>query len=473
MRVPLALILLSILVVNNCSVAFADSQIVNMNIVNCEVREVLTALADISNVNVVVDDSVEGKISIQLKNTSFENALELITKTKGLVYQKVNDVIIIASPREMGKGFGVVHYFKLSYANPNDIIDIVGVMFPDLDEEKYENIEDGSQIKSELATERQSNGKKASKFVTTDEKAAKSKENKQSDKKQKTEIKYNRIKIDEATNTIIFHGTTAEAAKIQKLLIELDIPYQQIALEAEVVAINKESTKDVGIEWSWELTPQWPDVQPEKATFVSDGKGSDQPQVEPRKVTRESRKGIIQFGRTPEGYPYEFYYQAKINALVSNGNAKILARPKITTINGKKAQILIGDRIPVLIDEVENGKTKTTIDYVESGIKLIYTPRINKDGQITANVRTEVSSPTLVPEMKAYRITTREAETTVRLKDGETMVIGGLMGSIDNETKRAVPFLSDLPVLGALFKNYSKTKTDTEVVIFLTSRVVK
>lgn len=473
MRVILARIVLSFFIMSFCSVAFADSQIINMNIVNCEVREVLDALADLGNVNMVVDDSVQGKISIQLRNTNFEHALELITKTKGLVYQKVNDVIIIASPREMGKGFGIVHYFKLSYANPYDIIDIIGVIFPDLDEEKHETAEYASQNKSELVAEQQSNGKKTIKYVKIDEKAAKIKENKQNDKKSKTEIKYNRIKIDEATNTIIFHGTTDEAAKIQQLLTELDIPYQQIALEAEVVAINKESTKDVGIEWSWEITPQWPDVQPEKTNFVSDGKGGVLPQVEPKKVSRESRKGIIQFGHTPEGYPYEFYYQAKINALVSNGNAKILAKPKITTVNGKRAQILIGDRIPVLIEEVENGKSKTTIDYVESGIKLIYTPRINKDGQITATVRTEVSSPTLVPEMKAYRITTREAETTVRLKDGETMVIGGLMGSIDNQTKKAVPVLSDLPVLGALFKNSSKTKTDTEVVIFLTSRIVK
>lgn len=432
------------------STAVANTQLVTMNVVNGEVRDVLTALADIGNINLVVDDSVTGSITIQLRDVSFETALDIVTKTKGLSYQKLNNTLIVGASEQIARTFGTVHIFKLKYINSDALHEIATSML-------------FSEKKSTKKLETHSNT----------EKAVKSENANNQKKSNSNSTDRDRLTVDYATNSLIFYGTDTEAKTIQQLLDKIDIPYQQIILEAEVIAINKEDAKNIGVEWSWENTPQWADTEPEKVTALQNDQGAIVGyNVEPKKVTRQSRMGIIQYGRNPEGYPYEFYYQAKINALVSNGNAKVLAKPKITTIDGNKAQILIGERIPVLVDEVENGKTKTTIQYVDAGIKLIYTPRINADGQITATVRTEVSSPTLVAEMKAYRITTREAETTVRLKDGETMVIGGLIGSQDSYTNKAVPFLSDLPIVGALFKNSNNEKTDTEVMIFLTPRIV-
>ena len=127
----------------------------------------------------------------------------------------------------------------------------------------------------------------------------------------------------------------------------------------------------------------------------------------------------------------------------------------------------------MLLEKTENGKTTSTIEYIDAGIKLNYTPRINADGYITASVHTEVSTPTLVPEMKAYRVTTREAGTEVRMKDGETMVIGGLIGSEESGGKNKVPFFSDFPLLGKLFQSTHTAKSETEVVIFLTAQIVK
>lgn len=440
-----------------CSTAAANTQPVTMTVVNGEVRDVLTALADIGNINLVVDDTVSGSITIQLRDVSLETALELVTKTKGLTYQRVNNIIIVGTSEQIGRTFGNVHIFKLKYINSDAVREIAAtVLFSDKRRTMKPDVMLGNERQKSI-------GKGGIKSGNTNE-------------LQKPDAYFadsDRLGIDYATNSLIFHGTETEANEIQQLLDKIDIPYQQIVLEAEVVAINKEDAKNIGIEWNWESTPQWPDTEPEKVTALQNEQGEIVGyNVEPRKVTRQSRSGIIQYGRNPEGYPYEFYYQTKINALVSKGNAKVLAKPKITTIDGNKAQILIGERIPVLVDEVENGKTKTTIQYVDAGIKLIYTPRINADGQITAVVRTEVSSPTLVAEMKAYRITTREAETTVRLKDGETMVIGGLIGSQNSYSNKAVPFLKDLPILGALFKNTNTEKTDTEVMIFLTPHIV-
>ncbi|QDR80334.1 type II secretion system protein GspD [Sporomusa termitida] len=456
----LAALLLSFTV---AATALAARPVVNMNIVDGEVRDVLTALAGIGQMNMVIDDSVGGTISIQLRDIPYDNALSLVCKTKGLTYHEVDDVLVVGVADQIGRGFGAVHIFKLKYINPDSVKDtILSILFGEKKGERRTEASAGSTSTS-AGRSKSSTGTTGSSSTA----AAGAKASEQS-------TALDRLTIDYATNSLVLYGTTAEAAKIQALLAELDIPYQQVSLEAEVVAVNKDKSKDLGIEWSWEATPQYADYEAAETEVVYDANRNPVGThvTEAAKVTRTNNSGVIQFGRNPEGYPYEFYYQAKINALVSNGNARVLAKPKVTTINGKQAQILIGDRIPVLVEKIENGESKTTTEYVDAGIKLVYTPRINTDGLITVEVRTEVSSPTLVAEMKAYKITTRQAETTVRLKDGETMVIGGLIGSSNSEVRKAVPFLSNLPILGALFKNSSKSKTETEVIIFLTPRIV-
>ena len=421
----------------------ASGALVNMNVTNAEVRDVLTALAGVGQVSIVADDSVTGRITIRLRDIPFETALELVTKTKGLVTHKVGNVIVVADGSKMGRTFGTVQIIKIKYAPAQDIIQTLSLLFDQ---------EAGAAAASQASSV--TGGSPAQGAPSASAK--------------------NRVRFDKATNSIIFQGTPAEAEQVQKILAELDIPYQQVSLEAEVVALNNDAKKDLGIDWKWEMTPTYPQVTPEQKTYIRNADGSTSESITtPKTVTRDPRMGVLQFGRNPEGVPYEFYYQAKISALVANGKAKVLAKPKITAINGKEARILIGDRIPVLTEKNENGKISTTTQYVEAGIKLTYTPQVNDDGQITAKVHTEVSSPTLVAEMKAYRITTREAETQVRMKDGETMVIGGLIGREESTTKARVPFLSDFPLLGKLFQSTHDVKNETEVVIFLTAKIIK
>jgi type IV pilus secretin PilQ/predicted competence protein len=397
------------------SLVQAAAPMVNMTVTNAEVRDVLTALASVGQVSIVADDSVTGKVTIQLQNIPFETALELVTKTKGLTYQRIGEVIVVAAADKMSKSFGTVQIIKLNYANAEEVRKSLAIVVPD-----------------------------------------------------------DRLKVDTATNSLVFMGSPGETEQIRTSLKELDIPFQQVSLEAQVVAMNKNASKDLGVDWSWSETPTYPEYEPADSTTTINPDGTKTTTSSSHDTyTRTENSGTIRFGRSPLGIPYEFYYKAKISALISNGNAKILAKPKITAINGKEAKILIGDRIPVLSEKTENGKTTSTIEYIDAGIKLNFTPQINADGQITAKVHTEVSTPTLVPEMKAYRITTREAETEVRMKDGETMVIGGLIGSEESGGKNKVPFLGDLPILGKLFQSTHTSKNETEVVIFLTAQTVK
>lgn len=435
----------------------AEEPLVNINVIDASVRDILTSLADIGQVNLVADDSVMGKITVQITDTPFTSALDIVTRLKGLTYQKVGNVIIVGSNASMGVNFGTVNIFKIKYAQAAAVADTLGVV-----------LKEGSQEISSTA------GKSGAGTAESS----------------KTSTKLARLKVDEPTNSLIFNGSPNEVAEIQKILDEIDVPYQQVSLEAQVMSVNKNDAKDLGIEWKWSQSPAMPDytsttedykVVDKNGRPVSDDNGN-QISVTRDKITIDRSKsspftgvgGVIKFGNL-NGYPYEFYYQAKLNALITNNKANILAKPKVTTINGKEAYINIGSSVPIpKSTTTSNGITDSGVDYRDVGIKLQYTPRINADGYITAKIHAEVSSVgEFNSTIKAYNFYTRSADTQIRLKDGETMVIGGLIDSEESRSISKVPFLGDIPILGAFFKNSSKSKTEQEVIIFITAHIVK
>lgn len=432
---------------------------VTMNIVDSEVREVLTSLASIGGVNIVADDSVNGKITVQLAGVSFQEALDIITKTKGLQYQTIGNTIIVGTKNNMSAGFGQLHVFHLKFANPDDVVNAAKLALGLGGSTESSSTENSTQTTTTSNTNNTNSTTSNNDGTTT------------------AEISGN-LTVDKATNSLLFYGTASEAQKIRVVLDQIDIPYEQVSLEAQVMSINKTDSKNLGIEWEWSKAPQsYEEYTPEKITIdATTGKITS---IEPAEITRASSfnkgttGGIISFGRSPDGLPYEFYYAAKINALINNGKANILSKPKITTINGKEATINIGGEVPIPTLTVSDNTTTTTYEYKETGIILKYTPRVNDDGYITAKIHTEVSTPTYDADAKAYRFNKRSADTQVRLKDGETMVIGGLIGSDESKVMSKIPFLGDLPILGRFFSNVNNSKNESEVIIFVTARIVK
>ena len=430
---------------------------VTMNIVDSEVREVLTSLASIGGVNIVADDSVNGKITVQLAGVSFQEALDIITKTKGLQYQTIGNTIIVGTKNNMSAGFGQLHVFHLKFANPDDVVN-------------------AAKLALGLGGSTESSSTENSTQTTTTSNTNSTTSN--NDGKTTAEISGN-LTVDKATNSLLFYGTASEAQKVRAVLDQIDIPYEQVSLEAQVMSINKTDSKNLGIEWEWSKAPQsYEEYTPEKINIdATTGKTTS---IKPAEITKRASSfnegttgGIISFGRSPDGLPYEFYYAAKINALINNGKANILSKPKITTINGKEATINIGGEVPIPTLTVSDNTTTTTYEYKETGIILKYTPRVNDDGYITAKIHTEVSTPTYDADTKAYRFNKRSADTQVRLKDGETMVIGGLIGSDESKVMSKIPFLGDLPILGRFFSNVNNSKNESEVIIFVTARIVK
>lgn len=404
--------------------------------VDVDIRNLLTSIALANNLNIVISDEVQGNVSVKLSNINAQDMIKIIVANNNYTYQFKDNVIYIS------KGDKDINLYtvQINYLELDKIAQTINLMLTG-------NLTD-----------------------------------KIDDKEKKTAIN-NKVMIDESENTISFYGTLKQYEQIKNFLQEQDKPQKQVSLEAKVTAIQKDAAKDLGVSWEWSKLPQSPEHEitydTVKHTVINED-GSKEEITDYLPVDEVTRKwnddenipGVIRFGKGVDGYPYEFYYAAKIDALISDGKANILARPNITTIQGKEAVINIGSEVPVPTVSTTNSTTTTSIKYREAGIILKCTPRVNEDGIITVKVHTEVSSPMYVEDMKAYRFQKRSADTIVRLKDGQTMVIGGLIGSDEAKQMSKIPFLGDIPILGNLFKHIQKSKSDTEVMIFLTAHEV-
>lgn len=404
--------------------------------VDVDIRNLLTSIALANNLNIVISDEVQGNVSVKLSNINAQDMIKIIAENNNYTYQFKDNIIYIS------KGDKDINLYtvQINYLELDKIAQTINLMLTG-------NLPD-----------------------------------KIDDKDKKTDIN-NKVMIDESENTISFYGTLRQYEQIKNFLQQQDKPQKQVSLEAKVTAIQKDAAKDLGVSWEWSKLPQSPEHEitydTVKHTVINED-GSKEEITDYLPVDEVTRKwndnenipGVIRFGKGVDGYPYEFYYAAKIDALISDGKANILARPNITTIQGKEAVINIGSEVPVPTVSTTNSTTTTSIKYREAGIILKCTPRVNEDGIITVKVHTEVSSPMYVEDMKAYRFQKRSADTIVRLKDGQTMVIGGLIGSDEAKQMSKVPFLGDIPILGNLFKHIQKSKSDTEVMIFLTAHEV-
>lgn len=411
----------------------------SIDVAGADIRQVLTAIASGGNLNLVLDDTVKGNVSVKLADLSPQEMIRIIAQSNNYICDVRSGIIYISRDNRQK----TLQNIRINYLELDKVAQMVNLLL---------------------------------------EKGILSNVDKKGEKK--TDGLVSKVIVDKNENTITFYATNEEYDKIKKFIKENDVPPRQVSLEAKVTAVQNDAAKDLGITWEWSKFPQSPshDITYDTITHTtqnSDGSYSQTTDYLPVDEVQRSWNGsdlvpgVIRFGKGPEGYPYELYYEAKLSALISEGKANILARPNIMTVQGNEAVINIGSEVPVPTVATTNATTTTSIEYREAGIILKCTPRVNEDGIITVKVHTEVSSPLYVEDMKAYRFQKRSADTIVRLRDGETMVIGGLIGKDEAKQMSKVPFLGDIPILGNLFKHIQKSKTDSEIMIFLTAKEVK
>ena len=249
---------------------------------------------------------------------------------------------------------------------------------------------------------------------------------------------------------LVLRGAPAELDNAVQLLEQVDIAPKQVMVEVRVVDTSPEHAEEVGLQFSYS-----PLGLLEGAVGSSFG----------TETTRPKQLGY--FSRLPLGV------QAKLNALITSKDAKLLANPRVQVLDNDDANIFIGDTIRTQVSQSSLSGTTLQVLEFPVGIILLVHPRVNADGKITMRVHPVVSTVTGLGAGNLPQTSSREAETTVMVQDGETIVIGGLIRDEMSKVVEEVPFLSKLPLVGQLFRNRSTNHRHSEIMVFITTHVIK
>lgn len=274
------------------------------------------------------------------------------------------------------------------------------------------------------------------------------------------------MKINETANNMIVTDYSDNITKIRNLIDEVDTAPKQVLIEAKILDITSSDLRALGVTYNFDYAP----AGDFKGLF---DRGTRFQEELDSTVTLDEQSTSITGGQitlntlTLKGFTLE----ATIDALIRDGKAHLLASPSIAVINGQEARIVIGERFPYKERTQTTSGTTETTKFVDIGTSLKVNPQINDDGYITLSLHPEVSS--LVSALDAGpRVATREADTTVRIKEGETLVIGGLIRQSDNRSEDKIPVLGDIPVLGHLFRRSEQDVQQTELAVFITPRIL-
>lgn len=258
------------------------------------------------------------------------------------------------------------------------------------------------------------------------------------------------IAIDRRLNAVILTGTPAQVAQAEQMIRMLDIPVQSVLLDTEVLEVTESGAKALGLDYNQTTTDP---------------------------ITRIFNTQAAILGALPAGVtPGSLAIQSNIFLLVSKGMARVLASPKILTEDGVPASILTGDSLPIRVTTPVgfNGATTVSsqVEYINVGVNLQILPHITDNGGVNADIYSVVSSVTGFTSSNDPQISTRQAQTRVNLLEGQTLVIGGLLQQRDIRNLQKIPILGDLPLVGALFRFYTETRQDTNLIITITPHIV-
>lgn len=261
---------------------------------------------------------------------------------------------------------------------------------------------------------------------------------------------------DQFVRFLVLKGTPDKLTEALGILDQLDLPAPQVLIEAQILDINEGFSSALGI--TYDLAP-----------------GGKSATLTVEKPLPERKGNDILFGRTTRG---QVNFNAALDAAIQKNQARLLASPKLIVLYNQRARIFIGDEVSYLSGtQVSTNGTVLETRKVNVGVELNVTALGNPDGTILLKVNPEVGNliqiETLTNGISLPRISRRTVQTAVRLKDGETLVIGGLLGENEANTLRKIPFLGDLPILGQLFRRDGRDKTRSELVIILKATIQK
>ncbi len=442
-----------------------------LDLKNMDILDVLKLISQKSGLNIIAGQDVRGRITVFLKDIEVLDALKIIVESYGWAYVKDGSIFKVMTAAEYEakyeRKFGQnteTRVRQLLFAKASDVATILneiksrvgkiiaedksGTVILIDDPKKLDAIEEVIKtIDVPIQTEVFDLGYAKAEDIS----------NKLSEVLTPA---IGSMKFDERSNRVVISDTAQALVKIRKIIEAFDEKDKQVLIEAKIVQITLNNEHKMGVDWE---------------AIVRDYHSLD--------LTSgfDVLSSTDKHGRLSIGTVASDDYTALVEALDTVGNTNILSSPRITAINNKEAKILVGSTEPYVTTTTttpSSGPTTTaeSVNFIDVGVKLYVTPTIHDDGFVTMKIKPEVSSVTsnlttsnnnTIPVVE-----TSEAETTVMVKNGVSIVIGGLIKEEKIKSTRKVPFLGDIPVMGAAFRNQDDEATKTEIVIFLTPTIV-
>lgn len=522
-------IIFLILLISFSAVASADTKvkIENMNFSNASVVNVLRAIAEVADVNLITDSSVAGTTTVHLKDITFQKALDLITQTRGLDYKWDENTIVVAAPERIESIYTniVTEFVTVNSNNIDDISVIIKDIFPDtqitVDNLRRQFILKGEKSRvdeiKEMITRLDTTDQNinASALIKSD------KETKVVEEKIYTEsfqvvnaeladlenkLKQVNFNLDIRTNALTNKLTIKGSEKAVKEAISMAKTYDQSLEPAtRVVRVDYVDSKKIN-----EIVSDfYPDIklhvnEKRKEIIINGAKNKldgvaklvkeinipqDQVMIEIR--VEEISSGLsreigiddletfstIEFEKDADdnidGIDYNWPELFKL--LDKNNDSVTLANPRLMTLNGEEATMSILEKEPYQIVEINDNNRSETYEYAEAGVEMTFTPWITENDEVELSIAPEVSDFTRInPDLQVPpAISTRSVETKLRLKDGEMFAVGGLIKTEEKGSVTKIPLLGDLPIVGELFKSRLDETGRTEIIIFVRPKIIK
>ncbi len=424
----------------------------SLNFQNVEVRSVLQVIADFTGLNIVASDTVTGNLTLRLKDVPWDQALDLIMQTKGLDKRANGNVIWIAPKDEL------MTKEKLEFEAKNQVADLepltteyiqLNYMRADEAQTMLYGFASGAFLNS--ATNNKVNCSAQAQGLGGAAVAQASQQGK-GDDDQKILTKRGRATYELKTNTLIITDTARKIQEIRGLLTRLDVPARQVMIEARVVVATDDWSRDLGARLNFSAANA-------SGTRSFSGAGQALPNVAPNLIMSllDPANGNL--------------LGLELRALEADSRGKIISNPRVVTSNQKPAVILNGTQIPYITPAALG--TPATVTFKDAFLCLLVDPQIlNNDSIIlTVEVQKDAVNDLLTVDGNPA-INTKRIKTQVRVNNGETLVLGGIYDGDESTTVNKVPLLGDVPVFGNLFKTTNKQNSKTELIIFLTPRII-
>ncbi|MGR6547092.1 type IV pilus secretin PilQ [Pseudomonas plecoglossicida] len=386
---------------------------VSLNFQDVEVRAVLQILADYAGINLVVGDEVQGNITLRLQDVPWDQALALVLRSKGLARREEGNVLLVAPAGELveqslGQSYGHALEAQLQPLR-RELLPIHHADAAELADVLLATLADDG-----ILTGRGS------------------------------------LSVDVRTNTLVVHQPGDRLAELRKLVAQLDVPVRQVAIEARIVEANVDYEKSLGVRWGGALHEEAARLG--KDVFIDLG-------VE--RAGAGVGLGLLRGG---------VLLDLELSAMEKSGNGEIISQPKVVTADKETARILKGTEVPYQ----ETSKSgATSVSFREASLSLEVTPQITPDGKVIMTVRVTKDEPDFVNALNDVPpIRKNEVNAKVRVADGETIVIGGVYSTTQNNVVDKVPFFGDLPYVGRLFRRDALQEKKSELLVFLTPRIM-